>query len=100
MKNINKFEAIKDYINSRGIGNLITYDEIIIASQVKALFNRNSDTIYKYCRVLRALGYLYKFDRHKLYISKLIPEDKSYNKLLKEYLEKISYPPCYKPIKD
>lgn len=101
MKEVNRFKDIKDYINSRCIGKLITYEEIIRASQVKGMINISNNTIYTYCRILRALGYLCKFDRHKLYISKLIPEDKSYNELRKEYSKKkISYPPCYKPIKD
>lgn len=100
MKGVNRFKAIKDYINSKGVGKELTYYEIIRASQVKDMINISSNTIYTYCRVLRVLGYLAKLDRYKVYVLKPIPEDKSYNELRKEYLEKISYPPCYKPIKD
>lgn len=97
---MNRFKAIRDYINNKGVGKELTYYDLIIASQVKGMINISSNTIYTYCRVLRVLGYLAKMSRYKLYVVKPIPEDKSYNELRKEYLEKISYPPCYKPIKD
>lgn len=85
-----KFNLIRNYINSRGIGNKLTYRELIrLTSRINGDYNPNCYTVYAYCKALKKLGYLYKLDTHYIRVDKLIPMNVSYNQLREEYLRVI-----------
>lgn len=81
-----KFNLIRNYINSRGIGDYVTYKELIkLTSRMNGTYNPNCYTVYSYCRALRKLGYLVRINKYTLRIYKLIPTDISCTKLREEY---------------
>lgn len=76
------FYILRDFLNKGGIGSNITYRSLIQAVG-------NPGTVYTYCRILRALGYINKVSRGTVQLIKIIPEEETYRSLYKEYLFKI-----------
>lgn len=88
---MSRFSVIRDFINNLGVGKEVTYQALIqTTSMVNGIYSPNVNTVYTYCRILRALGYLVKKDRNTLIINKPIPKDKSYNLLRLEYQYELS----------